>query len=67
MQHDSVTLKGKSFDVAYAIEGDLVVIYSVEKFGENFGDILSPEAVRTVREQLEFVWQEDKRNAKQGV
>jgi len=55
LKHSNVLLKGKSFDVSYAQEGDLLVLYSVEKFGENFGDILAPEAIRIIREQLEFV------------
>lgn len=60
MRHDSVLLKGKSFDVAYAIEGGRVVLYSIEKFGENFGDILDPKAILHIREQLEWVFREER-------
>ena len=59
MRHDSVMLKGKSFDVAYAIEGERVVLYSIQKFGENFGDILDPKAILHIREQLEWVFREE--------
>lgn len=51
--HDTVFLKGKAFDVRFVVEDERVVILAVEKFGEDFKDVLSNAAILSVRALLE--------------
>lgn len=54
VKRDTCLLKGKMFDVSYVINDGMVAICSIEKNGENFGDILDPRAILSIRDQLEF-------------